>query len=165
MDRLAALAYFMLPAYLANMTPPFVRFWTGWNRPISSRWLGNHKTILGLSAGLFFAFVTTFLQARTAGVEPLWPRNEWPIVGLSFGLGAMGGDCVKSFLKRLRGVAPGRPWMPMDQLDFVVGALLLTLPWVYLQWRDIAIILIVSLIGDILVNQLAFKLRIRTTPR
>jgi len=30
----------MAPAYLANMTPPFMKYWKGWNPPISRRWLG-----------------------------------------------------------------------------------------------------------------------------
>jgi len=45
------LIYLMLPAYLANMAPPFTRFWPGWNRPISRRWLGDHKTVVGFAQG------------------------------------------------------------------------------------------------------------------
>jgi hypothetical protein len=37
--HLLQLLYFMLPAYLANMSPPFVRRWHGWNRPINVRLL------------------------------------------------------------------------------------------------------------------------------
>ena len=40
------LVYLMLPAYLANMVPPFARYWPGWNGPISRRWLGDHKTVV-----------------------------------------------------------------------------------------------------------------------
>src|ERR1700687_2831286 len=43
MPPLFPLMYLMLPAYLANMAPPFTRFWRGWNRPISRKWLGEHK--------------------------------------------------------------------------------------------------------------------------
>jgi hypothetical protein len=32
-------------------------------------------------------------------------------------------DSVKSFVKRRVGIAPGAPWIPFDQLDFVIGAL------------------------------------------
>lgn len=164
MVRLGELLYFMLPAYLANMAPPFVRFWRGWNQPINRRWLGDHKTVAGFGAGVCVALATTFLQSRIADLGRLWTADQWPILGLGFGIGAMGGDCFKSFLKRLRGIAPGRPWIPMDQLDFVVGAMFLTLPWVQWRWSDVAVISIVSFFGDLVVNQLAFRLRIRSTP-
>jgi CDP-2,3-bis-(O-geranylgeranyl)-sn-glycerol synthase len=54
----------MRPAYLANMAPPFTRFWRGWNRPINRKWLGEHKTVMGLFAGLMVAMVTTFVQSK-----------------------------------------------------------------------------------------------------
>lgn len=169
MVRLVELLYLMLPAYLANMTPPFVRFWHGWNRPINSRWLGGHKTVMGFGAGVVMAVATTFIQSRIAGPGQPWPVEPWPVdhwlaVGLGFGVGAMGGDCAKSFFKRLRGIAPGRPWIPMDQVDFVIGAITLTLPWLHWQWNDVAVILIVSFLGDLVANQVAFRLRIRRTP-
>jgi CDP-2,3-bis-(O-geranylgeranyl)-sn-glycerol synthase len=31
MLRLAQLFYLMLPVYFANMAPPFVKYWSGWN--------------------------------------------------------------------------------------------------------------------------------------
>jgi len=51
----------------------------------------------------------------------------------------------------------------MDQLDFVVGALIFVLPWVQLPWGDVALILIVSFVGDVLVNHVSFWLGIRET--
>src|SRR2546430_1936440 len=54
----------MAPAYVANMAPPFVRYWKGWNRPISRRWLGSHKTVVGFGAGVLRAVLVTWLQAR-----------------------------------------------------------------------------------------------------
>lgn len=95
----------MLPAYLANMTPPLVRFWKGWNRPISRKWLGDHKTVVGL----------------------------------------------------------GQSWIPMDQLDFVVGALALVSPWAPVTGLDMLTILVFSFAGDIAINHLSYALGIRDT--
>lgn len=164
MARLAELLYFMLPAYLANMAPPFVRFWRGWNVPINRRWLGDHKTVVGFGAGVVTAVATTLIQSHIQGPGLLWSAEHWLTLGLGFGIGAMSGDCLKSFFKRLRGIAPGRAWIPMDQLDFVVGAMILALPWVTWRWSDVALILIISFLGDLVVNQLAYRLRIRSTP-
>jgi CDP-2,3-bis-(O-geranylgeranyl)-sn-glycerol synthase len=157
------LIYLMLPAYLANMAPPFTRFWPGWNRPISRRWLGDHKTVVGFCAGLVVALVVTFVQSKVSWGGGLLPYAEWPLIGLALGFGAMAGDSLKSLLKRLDGIPPGRRWIPMDQLDFVAGSLLLITPFAALTWLDIAIILVVSFIGDIAVNHLSYALGIRIT--
>jgi CDP-2,3-bis-(O-geranylgeranyl)-sn-glycerol synthase len=161
--RILQLMYLMLPAYLANMAPPFTRYWPGWNRPISRRWLGDHKTVIGFCAGLAVALAVTFAQSKVSWRGGLLPYARWPLLGLAFGIGSMAGDSFKSFLKRLRGISPGRPWIPMDQLDFVVGSLLLIFPFAMLTWPDIAIILLVSFVGDIMVNHLSYALGIRNT--
>lgn len=161
MPRIVQLAYLMLPAYLANMAPPFTRYWPGWNRPISRKWLGDHKTVVGFGAGLTVAMAATFVQSKLNWHGGLLPYAEWPLLGLAFGVGAMGGDSLKSFVKRLKGIPPGRPWIPMDQLDFVVGSLLLVMPIARVEWPDIVIIIFVSFAGDIVVNHLSFALGIR----
>lgn len=157
------LMYLMLPAYLANMAPPFTRFWRGWNRPISQKWLGEHKTVMGFCAGLMVAIVVTFVQSKVNWHEGLLPYSRWPLLGAVFGFGAMGGDILKSFVKRLKGIPPGRPWIPMDQLDFVIGSLLLIAPFANMSLSDIAVILVVSFVGDIVVNHLSYALGIRQT--
>jgi CDP-2,3-bis-(O-geranylgeranyl)-sn-glycerol synthase len=163
MLRVLDLLYLMLPAYLANMAPPFVKFWHGWNRPISTRLLGDHKTVVGFSLGVVVAVVTVYAQARAGWGESLIVRENWLLIGLAFGLGAMGGDSLKSLFKRAVGIAPGRSWVPADQLDFVIGALILVWPWVNLTWSDVAIILIISFAGDIAVNHLSYRLGVRDT--
>jgi len=89
--------------------------------------------------------------------------SNWPILGLALGFGAMGGDALKSLFKRAHGIAPGQSWVPADQLDFVIGALILIWPWVHLSWADVATILIISFVGDIAVNHLAHWLGICDT--
>ena len=163
MSHILRLVYMMLPAYLSNMAPPFLRYWKGWNRPISSRWLGDHKTVVGFSAGLIVAMAVTFLQSRLDWHGGLLPSAHWPILGLAFGFGAMGGDSVKSLLKRSRGIPPGHSWIPFDQLDFVVGALALISPWVRLPWADLVCILAISFAGDIAINHVSYRLGIRDT--
>lgn len=158
------LLYFMAPAYVANMVPPFVRFWPGWNRPIHARLLGEHKTVLGFAVGVLAGILATALQATLATALDLVDYRDWPLLGFEFGFGAMAGDSVKSLLKRKAGIAPGARWFPLDQLDFVIGALLLVGFRAGLTWQDIAIILAVTLIGALPVNRLAFRLRIKQTP-
>lgn len=155
------LVYFMAPAYVANMAAPLVRYWKGWNRPIWSRGLGDHKTVLGFAVGLLAALATTFVQ-HVVGREPRFVEYErWAGLGLAFGLGAMGGDSAKSFFKRRLGIPPGQPWIPFDQLDFALGALILVAPQATLGLADVAILLGVSFGGHVTVNHAAYWLGIR----
>jgi CDP-2,3-bis-(O-geranylgeranyl)-sn-glycerol synthase len=163
MLRFAQLTYSMLPVYFANMAPPFVRYWSGWNRPISERWLGAHKTVVGFLLGIVVATATTFGQSLIAWPDGLIPHDRWLALGIACGFGALGGDALKSLAKRRCGIAPGQPWIPADQLDFVVGGLVALSFFLKLQPVDIAFILVVSFLGDIAVNQLSFRLGIRNT--
>lgn len=159
--RLVQLLYFMAPAYAANMAPPLVRYWRGWNPPISRRWLGSHKTVVGFAIGVLAAVAATFVQSRIAWDGALVAPEPWLTLGLRFGVGAMAGDTAKSFLKRRAGIAAGRPWIPWDQIDFVLGALALVRGAAALSWVDLATILVLSVIGHVLVNHLAYRLGIR----
>jgi hypothetical protein len=79
MRHVVQLMYLMLPAYLANMTPPFARYWTGWNHPFSRRWLGAHKTVVGFCAGGVVAVAVTFMQSAVnwhQGLLPLCPESD-----------------------------------------------------------------------------------------
>jgi CDP-2,3-bis-(O-geranylgeranyl)-sn-glycerol synthase len=154
----------MLPAYAANMAPPLMRFWHGWNPPLSRRWLGSHKTLLGFVAGVVAAVVTAALQAWIAWDGAIVMSEGWRATGLRFGFGATAGDAVKSFFKRRLAIEPGRPWIPFDQLDFAVGALILAGPPAGLGWTDIAVILPVTFVGDMAVNRIAYALGVRETP-
>ena len=168
MDELIAhllqLAYLMLPAYAANMAPPFTRFWTGWNRPIQGAALGSHKTVVGVAVGIAAAVLTSAIQAAIQSASPLLDYSHWPWLGLGFGFGAMAGDCLKSYFKRRRRIAPGRPWIPFDQLDFVVGALLVVGPFTSLDFRDVILILAMSFAGDLVVNRFAYRFGIKSSP-
>ena len=161
--RLPQLLYFMLPAYAANMAPPFVKYWKGWNPPIARRSLGSHKTVLGFVSGVCTAVLVTFIQSWVPWQGSLVPYEEWLGLGLRFGIGAMAGDSVKSLVKRRVGIAPGEPWIPFDQLDFVIGSLILTWSGASLSWLDGVLILVLSPGGDILVTHLGYWLRIRDT--
>src|ERR1019366_198169 len=161
--RIAALLYLMAPAYLANMTAPFARFWRGWNRPISERWLGSHKTIVGGVAGICAALLAAFFQSRIHWRGSILDYDRWVLLGLLLGVGPIGGDMAKSFVKRRVKIAPGDRRIPADPPDFGIGALLLIAPVAGLSWIDAALILAITFVGDILVNHVAFRLHIRDT--
>ena len=164
MYKLAQLVYLMAPAYLANMAPPFVRYWKGGNPPISARWLGAHKTVGGFALGILVAVAAAGLQRAIGWDGSLVSYERWPLIGLALGFGALAGDALKSLVKRRLGIAPGASWIPADQLDFVAGALVFAAPLAGLDALDVALIVAVSFAGDIAVNRLAWRLGIRDAP-
>ena len=159
--RLVQLLYLMAPAYAANMAPPFVRYWPWWNRPISERWLGSHKTLMGFGLGVAAAVVTAFAQSRIAWPGTIADYRDWLDLGVRMGVGAMLADSAKSLVKRRVGVAPGRPWVPWDQVDFVLGALVLVWPRIALSAIDVLVILLVSVVGHIAVNHAGYWIGVR----
>lgn len=151
----------MAPAYLANMAPPFARYWRGWNRPIHERLLGSHKTAVGAMLGVAVGVLAAAVQAAIDAPFGLVDYTYWPLLGLGFGIGTMAGDCLKSLFKRRLGIAPGASWIPFDQIDFPIGALLLTGCWAGLSWPDVLLILAVTFVGDLVVNRIAFRMGIK----
>ena len=122
----------MLPAYVPNNAAVLA----GGGRPIDGgrtwngkRLLGDGKswrgTVVGWLAGAVLALVLNALQPTAVdliGVDvPTFPLA----IVIAFPLGAMLGDIGASFLKRRTGRQRGAPFPGVDQLDFVVGALLI----------------------------------------
>ena len=146
------------------MAPPFVKFWPGWNRPIHRGWLGDHKTVIGFTAGVLGGLLVAYLQSRVEiGVERLWRADAWLAIGFAQGLGAMSGDAGKSFFKRRLGIPPGGRWIPADQIDFVVGALIPLAFLVELSVTDVILVIVFTFVADIAVNHASYRAGIRDT--
>ncbi|MGE4131981.1 MAG: CDP-archaeol synthase [Bdellovibrionales bacterium] len=135
------LIWFLLPAGIANMAPVFAtKLLPKWDAAVDGGFqlfgkslFGAHKTIRGIVFGLAAAEITFLLQRflfeEFHGIQRLSFINYHelsPWFGIWFGIGALGGDLVKSFLKRRFGIKPGEPWFPFDQIDWMVGTLVVT---------------------------------------
>ncbi len=118
--------WLMLPAYIANPTAVVFGGGTpidfGRNFVDGRRILGNGKTFRGLIGGTACGILVGLIQ-RQAGDTLVIPSLT-AIITLSFG--ALLGDVVKSFFKRRLGFERGAKLPFVDQLDFVVGAWVLT---------------------------------------
>ncbi len=137
--------WFFLPAGLANAAPVFA------NKIPNSDWLarpldfgkhlrgrrifGEHKTFRGLLAGIVVAEITIVLQwfayqhnswFRSISLHVDYSHINILLLGFLFAVGALGFDAIKSFFKRQIGVKPGGVWFPFDQIDYIVGGLLLS---------------------------------------
>jgi CDP-2,3-bis-(O-geranylgeranyl)-sn-glycerol synthase len=163
MWRALQLLYLMAPVYAANMAAPFARVLPGTPRPISERWLGSHKTWRGCLLAVMASTLTAWVQARLHWTGGLIDYDAWLHLGVLCGVAAMAGDSAKSFVKRRLGIAAGKPWIPADQLDYVLAGLLALSIWHRFGWTDVAIVVAVSFVGSLLVNRLSARLGIKST--
>jgi len=156
--------YFIFPAYCANAAPVIF----GGGRPIDADRtfidgkpiLGSHKTIRGFFAGLIVGTLVSFVQNT---VYPLYQSN--PLLGFALSLGALIGDLFDSFIKRRLVLPPGASFPILDQLDFVVGALLFSLMVPPLPPLNlILIIIVITPPIHLLTNVLAFFFGFKSKP-
>ncbi len=173
--HILSLIYFFLPAYVANMSPVLCKDICGqiavpldrgrllFGEPV----LGAHKTWRGIIAAILVGtavFATQmWLSAHDTLLQlALFDYTAMPFyLGTLMGLGVMLGDLCKSFLKRRIGIKPGKPWYIIDQIDYILGATLLTSPFFFPGWIDLIVLIAVSFILSIIVNHIAYWLRIR----
>lgn len=163
--------YFMLPAYVANMSPVLFKWVPFGGTAIHAKIFGSHKTYRGILTGIIMAIATTYAQAWLGQFSffksisilsyPLLFSSILFSLGFLFGAGAMLGDLAKSFFKRRLGILEGKPWVPFDQLDFVIGALLLVSIVYRPPWTYIVIIILVTPLLHLITNIIAYVLRLK----
>ncbi len=160
--------YFILPAYFANIAPVLVKRINFLAYPVDFRKklggepvFGSHKTWRGLFfatlGGLLIFYLQQFFYKADIFTElSLIDYSSFPVwFGALLGFGAIFGDLVKSFFKRRFAIAPGKSWIPFDQIDLVIGALVFSsffyVPslwiWIYLCLVTIPLHMIVKHIG------------------
>lgn len=171
--------YFALPIFAANMAPvllagiPFLgqpidnnRLWRG--KPI----LGTHKTWRGLLGGVIFALLIVLLQSFVQDKYGVFQRislidyqaSGILILGVLMGAGALIGDALKSFFKRRLNRPSGSPWIPFDQLDFIVGGLAFSAFYAWPGWQIALILLILTPLLHVLTNVAAYAVGLKSVP-
>lgn len=159
-NMVAYVIYFMLPAYLANVTA--LTF--GGGTPLDFggyykdgyRLLGNGVTWKGTIIGSLFGTSIGIVQGLIIG-----NIVQGFLLGFTLAIGALMGDAAGSFIKRRLKIDSGKPAPILDQLDFVVGALLLSSLVQPLPSFLIFLILIITLILHLSANILAYSLGIK----
>jgi CDP-2,3-bis-(O-geranylgeranyl)-sn-glycerol synthase len=174
--------WFLLPAAIANATPILVAKMPGLKQldaPIDGgrKWRGKelfgpHKTWRGIVSGMVIATLILWLQimcykqfdwARTAADSVRYDHlSLW--LGPVFGLGALGGDALKSFFKRQFGVSSGESWFPFDQLDYIIGSLALSLFFVRLTVVQYVLICLVWFVMHLVASYIGYLLKLKDSP-
>lgn len=183
MHDLLLVSWIFLPAGVANMAPVFAAMipairhldapMDGGKSFRGKRILGDHKTWRGIIAGVLAATLVLWLQQLltlnipalynlTAGFD--YVNLPTLLVGPLFGLGALGGDAIKSFFKRRTGVHPGGTWFPFDQLDYILGGALAISPFLRFTITQYVLLIIVWGLGVVITTYIGWLLRIRDQP-
>ncbi|MGM5484887.1 MAG: CDP-archaeol synthase [Nanobdellota archaeon] len=150
---------FLIPAAFANMAPVFFRKVPFLNWPVDlgkkfngRRIFGDNKTYRGLLAGILVAYLIAYLQSTLGFFEyPLY-------TSILLGLGALLGDLSSSFIKRQAGKKPGERMIVLDQLDWVIGTLVLFSFYALLPLEIYVSALILLFFLHILVKHLGYFL-------
>ena len=165
--------YLMLPAYFANMAPVIVKKINFLAFPVdfgaklgNEPVFGRNKTFRGFFFGILFAVAIALAQSRLHWLDffsgiSFFGYESWLLFGFLMGLGALAGDLVKSFFKRRLGIKPGDRFVPFDQTDFVIGALVFVMPVFVLTPNIFLATLALSFVLHIIVNHTSFYLGIR----
>jgi len=152
---------FIFPAYSANAVP--VVFGGGQPLDFGKNFLdgrpifGSHKTFKGFFAGLTIGTLVGF-------GESIVFQEYSPLLGFVLSLGALVGDLLGAFFKRRFGLAPGAFFPIIDEIDFVLGALLFSLPVSPPTLSMALAILIITVPIHLLTNFLAYLVHVKKKP-
>ena len=168
--------YFILPAYFSNGSGLLFGGGTpvdfGKSDSKGNRWIGDGVTWRGLISGTIIGMITGAIQGFFAPtiLENIGQYIITPIItdipsgiliGFLLGFGALLGDAIGSFLKRRLGIGRGKPAPILDQLDFIIVALILVSLYVKLNLLTIGIAIALTLIVHLATNTIAYLLGIK----
>jgi CDP-2,3-bis-(O-geranylgeranyl)-sn-glycerol synthase len=151
---------FIFPAYCANAAPVVAGGGTpmdfGKNFLDGKRILGKNKTYRGFFFGSAIGLTVGLVEVMFF---------DYPLLfSMLSPLGALSGDLAAAFLKRRLGIAPGGLLPIVDQVDFVVGALLFSLPLAIIYWELAVAVLVITPPIHLFTNFIAYKLKLKKNP-
>lgn len=172
MNEWVAAFLFFLPAGIANATPVLankVPLLNRWGAPVDfginwrgKRLLGANKRWRGIVTGTVLAGLTALLLAPIDGHQESLATTAF--LGCVMGFGALLGDAIESGFKRRRNIPAGSSWFPFDQIDYIIGGLLLVWPFAHLSLRTMVIIFVTFFGLHLIVAYLAYLLKLKDKP-
>jgi CDP-2,3-bis-(O-geranylgeranyl)-sn-glycerol synthase len=151
---------FIFPAYCANAVPVLAGGGTkmdfGKNFFDGKRIFGNNKTFRGFFFGWAVGAAVGLAECLVFGFPLLF--------AVLTPLGALLGDLFGAFLKRRLNIAPGGLLPIVDQVDFVIGAIVFSLPLALIGWATALTVMLVTPPIHLFTNFLAYKLKLKNNP-
>jgi len=173
---IAALLFFA-PAGVANASPIFankIPLLNRWDTPLDfgkslhgRRIFGDNKRWRGVITGTLVGGIVAYIEAITVfkvSFNAPWQLTLSFATGLLLGFGALMGDAVESFFKRQFGVPPGKSWFPFDQIDYIVGGLVVSFPFVHVKLVDYLWVFVVWWCMHLIFSYIGYLLHLKDTP-
>lgn len=161
---------FLLPAFFANAVPVIF----GGGLPIDlgrnfidgKRVFGDGKTYKGFFSGVLFGILIGLIEFFLLGDIFIL------LIAIGASLGTMFGDLFGSFIKRRIGLDRGKPSLVLDQLMFIIFALLFSYNYIIssgtyvdlISIPSIALILLITFFMHKFSNVVANKLGLKKVP-
>ena len=120
--------------------------------PDGRPWLGPSKTVRGVVAAMLAGSICAPVLGYSAAV------------GAAFGLLAMGGDLLSSFIKRRLGVASSGMALGLDQIPEALLPLAALRNVFDLSWVAVLLELLAFLVLELLLSRILFRLHLRKRP-
>ena len=152
---------FIFPAYCANAIPVIVggglSIDLGKTLPDRRPIFGKNKTYRGFFAGLAIGTIVGLVETKLFGYPLLF--------GFMVSLGALFGDLTGAFIKRRLNIPSGGLLPVVDQIGFVIGAILLSILFSMApSWELIVTVLLLTLPIHLVTNYVAYKLKLKVNP-
>ncbi|WP_048057878.1 CDP-2,3-bis-(O-geranylgeranyl)-sn-glycerol synthase [Methanothermococcus okinawensis] len=162
---------YILPAYVANASACIF----GGGTPLDmgkkfvdgKRIVGNGVTYRGTFFGILCGIIVAVLEGMIVNLNIVnniafyFNIFEWVYIGFLLSLGALFGDMLGSFIKRRIGIAQGKPAPILDQIGFVVFAILFAYPIAPISIEMIIVLLIITPAVHLLGNIVAYLLGVK----
>lgn len=171
--------WILLSVGAANMAPMFSSRVPGiksWNTPLDFNKkfrgkpiFGKNKTWRGLASGIIAATIVVILQQivltylgeniSVAGKD--YTSYNPILLGSLLGAGALLGDAIESFFKRQMNIAPGKSWFPFDQIDYIIGAALLSYPVIPLSFMQYVLMIAAGFLLHLAATTIGYLLHLK----
>lgn len=151
----------LLPAMIANMTPVLLKT-KYWSVPIDEKTFGKNKTWRGFLGAIIIGTLSYIILIKYNIASPVGDSVYIIFIGFLFSFGAIGGDLIESFFKRKIGIKAGESWAPWDQIDYVLGAIILTFPIFRYTFSQIIFMIVLGGLISALSHRLGYMIKINS---
>ena len=157
--------YFLIlsPAMIANATPVFLRKIKFLEKPIDEKIFGQNKTWRGFMGAIIVGTLFYYLMTKIGLIDSTRNTGYILFIGFLFSFGAITGDLIKSYFKRKMNVSSGESWIPFDQIDYILGAVIATYFIYYYSFSEIIMMLLVGGIMSMLAHRSGYVLKMINT--
>lgn len=151
----------LLTPMIANMTPTLIKI-KYWNTAINEKLFGKNKTWRGFLGAIIVGTLSFLALVKSGMIASIPDSASVFLVGFLFSFGAILGDLVKSLFKRKMGIRPGGSWLPFDQIDYVLGMIILTYPLYRYTLSQMVLFLVIGGALSAIAHRLGYLIKINS---